>query len=181
MSKRYTEYKLIKQFYGTQCAKRSNVPLINHIDEGLYILDKMCASDYAKRAYCLHPMLQADKDLEANFDYVVTKSDSITIALAMEYRNIANQWLSDKVRIEDGLMPCVTYDQKPKLSPLYGVTQMLRADKIQNYKDFLLYHKDSHARTVELHKYFEVWLDVLNVDFPKWMEDLVAFSPPLVK
>jgi hypothetical protein len=42
------------------------IHLINHIDEGLYILKIFNASELAKRAYILHPLVQGDADL-ANF------------------------------------------------------------------------------------------------------------------
>ena len=42
------------------------VHLINHIDEGLYILKVFGASDLAKRAYIMHPIIQGDSDF-ANF------------------------------------------------------------------------------------------------------------------
>ena len=43
-----TEYQIVKKFYGSQKAKRSGVPLINHIDEGLLILSHIQANDTAK-------------------------------------------------------------------------------------------------------------------------------------
>jgi len=39
------------------------------------------------------------------------------------------------------------------------------ADKIQNYKDFLIYHQKTHARSKELNEYFQNWLKKLDVDF----------------
>ena len=52
------EYNIIKAFYGEERANRSGVLLINHIDEGLHILEKIGASEKSKKAYCLHPILQ---------------------------------------------------------------------------------------------------------------------------
>jgi hypothetical protein len=39
--------------------------LINHIDEGLYILKRIGASEWAQRAYAIHPILQGDDELAA--------------------------------------------------------------------------------------------------------------------
>jgi hypothetical protein len=174
-------YELIQKHYGNQRAKRSGVFLMNHIDEGLYVLEEIGASDAAKRAYCLHPIVQADQDLAANLDMVVEwqeHSDPRELVLAMEYRNIANNWLSDKVWIEDGLAPCVTYDHPPKLSPLKEVNDMLIADKVQNYKDFIIYHKGTHRRSDELNTYFQTWIKALGVDnFQYWFNNLQDIVP----
>ena len=82
----------------------------------------------------------------------------------MEYRNIANQYLSyRKIKSIDEI----------SLSPLKEVNEMLIADKIQNYKDFLIYHKDTHPRAKELDEYFNNWLKKLNInDFDYWFQIL---------
>lgn len=54
----FPEYYLIKGYYFDRRAKRSNVFLINHIEEGLVILDVMGASEKAKKAFCLHPIVK---------------------------------------------------------------------------------------------------------------------------
>lgn len=41
---------------------------------------------------------------------------------------------------------------------------MLVADKVQNYKDFSLYHADTHPRAKELERYFQNWFCRLNID-----------------
>jgi hypothetical protein len=38
---------------------------------------------------------------------------------------------------------------------------MLFADKVQNEKDFALYHEGTHARSKELREYFNNWLNIL--------------------
>ena len=38
---------------------------------------------------------------------------------------------------------------------------MLLADKLQNRKDFRLYHLGKHERTKELDHYFDLWIDYL--------------------
>ena len=57
------EYKAIQEFYGDGEAKRSHIPFMNHIDEGLAILERINASDRAKRAFCIHPIAQSYNDV----------------------------------------------------------------------------------------------------------------------
>ena len=40
---------------------------------------------------------------------------------------------------------------------------MLIADKVQNRKDFMMYHLHTHQRSKELEKYFNQWLNKLSV------------------
>lgn len=148
-------YDLIVEHYAMQCAKRSKVPLINHINEGLVILDALGESQRVKDAFCIHPMLQHDRDLAANWKEVADTCDSETILFAMEYRSTANAFLSDKVRGAE------YYDIL--LSPIKAVNNMLIADKVQNRKDFELYHLGTHARSDELNRYFQIWLERLGV------------------
>lgn len=173
------EYKLVEQFYGNQRAKRSGVLLMNHIDEGLWVMQKIGATEEAKRAYCLHPLLQNDPDLKANLKRVSQVCDPFVIALAMEYRSQANAWLSDKVsRIVDRMTDEMVINGQPTAGPLQDVHDMLVADKIQNYKDFILHHKNTHARTQELDRYFQLWLSKLGVtDFDHWFKELSSLSP----
>jgi hypothetical protein len=84
----------------------------------------------------------------------------------MEYRNIANASLSDIVGYDGSVIgdhwECKL--KRPiKKSPIGPVNAMLIADKVQNYKDFITYHKDTHPRSVELDFYFKSWLETLLV------------------
>lgn len=167
------EYQMVESFYGDERAKRSGVLKMNHIDEGVYIMTKLGASDKAMKAFCLHPLLQQDEEMAVYFERCTLTCNSLAVMLALEYRNVANGWLSDKVWQTDGLAPGVTWDTGPKLSPLPSVNAMLIADKIQNYKDFLIYHAGKHARSDELDAYFRQWLHVLQIDdFDLWFKEL---------
>jgi hypothetical protein len=78
---------------------------------------------------------------------------SEVLILTMEYRRVANSYLS-----------------KDKVTDFVGfscpeIKEMLTADKIQNYKDFLLYHKDTHPRSAALESYFHNWFELLGVDY----------------
>lgn len=152
---RTMEYQMIDQFYGNRTANRSGVPLMNHIVEGLTIMQERGASISGQRAFCLHPIVQRDEDLAANIELVTGNADRYSILLAMEYRNIANQYLSHRH---------VSTINEIALSPLAEVNEMLVADKIQNYKDFLLYHKGTHPRSAALNYYFSMWLTRLGID-----------------
>lgn len=156
MIKDSVEYKLISAFYAEREASRSKVKLINHINEGLVVLDNISASDEAKRAFCLHPMLQDDNDLAENYPVLKDSIKGSVLILAMEYRSVANEFLREKV-MRSPIPPI-------RLSPLYEVNDMLIADKIQNRKDFITYHLETHPNRKELSIYFDMWLGTLGVD-----------------
>lgn len=160
------EYRRIAEHYGVRTARRSGVPLILHIDEGLRILDAIGASEAAMRAFCLHPLLQADVDLVANYPRIDQLSDDPhVIALALEYRHIANAALSTRT---------IASAQEIALSPLREVNDMLVADKVQNRSDFLQHHAATHPRSRELARYFELWLERLAIDEARYQELVTA-------
>ena len=164
-----TEYKLMQSIYGDDKAKRSNAFFMNHVDEGLAVLEWIGATDIAKRAYTIHPILQSDSDLLANYKNLSDIDNQVIIA-GMEYRSVANEYLSTRI---------ISDISEIRLSPLKDVNDMLIADKVQNYKDFQQYHLSSHIRSKELDEYFINWLDKLGVssNYEKWKSDLqIKFS-----
>ncbi len=151
---RSPELLLIESYYGDRKAKRSGVPLIQHIHEGVSLMVLREASPFAIRAYCLHPIVQADEDLIQNA-HLLENMNGAVVALAMEYRKIANLCLSTRQ---------LSNPYEIELSVVTEVNEMLIADKVQNYRDFLKYHKDTHPRSAELDRYFRFWLERLGVD-----------------
>lgn len=129
---------------------------MNHINEGLNILDKLGADRDTKAAYCLHPIFQEDNVLLNNFNQIANRLDisSRVMLFVMEYRNVANRGLS-----------CYQVDNPDHiyLSPIAEVNLMLVADKVQNRKDFLKYHLNTHEKSMELDIYFKNWLRALKV------------------
>lgn len=159
------EYQAIRAFYGERTARRSGVRLMNHIDEGLLVLQMIGASEDAKRAFCLHPLFQADPELTTVGEAYLRSDPGLDVRpvmLTMEYRQWANAWLSDKV-IARGSGPVIDYHGEPSPGPLLDVRHMLIADKVQNYKDFLQFHAETHDRRYELRAYFIRWLGCLQV------------------
>jgi hypothetical protein len=149
-----TEYQLIKEVYGTKTTERSKVPLINHINEGCEILETINAPIEAVKAFCLHPLFQEDSAMcETLYHYIHRLIDPSPIVLAMEYRRVANNYLS---------YHCKSIDDQIELSILREVNMMLYADKIQNEKDFSLYHKGSHPNSLLLSNYFHNWINKLH-------------------
>ena len=147
------EYEIIKNHYGDEIAKRSQVPLINHIDEGIEILKSINASDDAIAAYCLHPILQSDDAVKNNIHLIDNYVNNFRLILTMEYRRVANAYLSKReIKSLDDI----------ELSPLHEVNQMLWADKLQNQKDFRLYHLGKHERSDILEQYFINWINKLE-------------------
>ena len=157
------EYGLAAAFYGDTVTDRARIHFMNHIDEGLFVLENIGGSDLAKRAYILHPLVQGDEDLERFWHSACPSmlSDPTVLALALEYRNIANNHLS--------------YHPPPSEAPFYksplkDVNDMLIADKVQNRKDFELYHEGAHPRWVRLASYFREWLEKLDVSEKQYQE-----------
>lgn len=146
-------YEYIVEHYGDKKAERSGVKLINHIDEGIKIMKSLGSTISTMDAFCLHPLIQNDADLEKNKSWITDIQEQYisteALIFAFEYRNIANQYLSHRI---------ITSLSDIKLSPFESVNQMLIADKVQNYKDFLIYHAGTHPRTDELNEYFNNWL-----------------------
>ena len=89
-------YKLITAFYGDRCAERSGVPLMNHINEGIIILERIGAGITVQEAFATHPLFQSDTDLSKNFG-LVAELDQTVVALTFEYRNIANRFLTNRM------------------------------------------------------------------------------------
>lgn len=156
-----SEYKRMEEFYGDGIAQRSGVFFMNHLDEGLYILKEIGASRNAQLAYLLHPMYQSDEDLTNVFGNLYQPTNLVDayhtqriLVLAMEYRSVANEYLSKRE---------INSIEEIRLSPLIDVNDMLIADKVQNRKDFLMYHLGTHARSEALDQYFINWLKRLGV------------------
>ncbi len=136
--------------------------LIAHIDEGLAILERLGASSLAMRAFCLHPLVQGDAELATHGDQLAALSTDVTVvALAFEYRNIANATLSTRSIATAADIP---------LSPLAEVNAMLVADKVQNRKDFIACHRGTHPRSDALDRYFALWLERLGISEERYRE-----------
>lgn len=153
-------YKYIQDFYGDKETKRSGVPLINHIDEGLVILGAINASVQTKAAYCIHPMFQGPENYPDRYhDPIIYDIDPQVLMLAMEYRKTANAFLcrpyTDYYSVDDLGRYCPI--------GLFEVREMLIADKVQNRKDFEIYYMSTHDRSDQLHAYFHTWLRYLGI------------------
>lgn len=154
------EYEAVQQFYGKGRAKRSNVLLMNHIDEGIDMLRSMGASELAIDAFCLHPIIQPQEIFKSNWK-ILARDEAINqeaLKLARDYRDAANiylcrpgtdSWTIEDLRFHVGFLS-------------HDLVHMLFADKIQNEKDFEIHHKNKHVRSKQLTKYFALWLDYLE-------------------
>lgn len=150
------EYNVISTFYGTRKAERSQVPLMNHIHEGIDILVEQQASTNAILAFCLHPIVQNDEDIDVSW--------SPAYLLALEYKARANSYLC---RPETDYIKTVD-DVSEVVGPMsIDCLLMLLADKRQNQKDFIKYHRQTHTRTRELERYFNLWLSYIHKELSK--------------
>ena len=149
-------YNMILQHYTGKTAKRSGLPYINHIDEGLKILNITGALSKVKDAWCVHPLFQDDKALIELSRRDLFRMDPTVVMFAMEYRTVANAYRS------------VNYkpDFVPKLSTIHEVNMMLVADKVQNMKDFWLHQEYNE----HLFLYYSSWLRALGISEDEYME-----------
>lgn len=148
-------YTAAVNFYGNRRAARSDQFYMNHIDEGLFILREISASGRARSAFCLHPLVQMDGDLQQTWkNGTFPRHGAPAMLLAMEYRWVANNHLAK-----------VHEPKIPQLSPLEDVNDMLIADKIQNRKDFELYlrGREDVANSDRLDEYFQEWFVSLGI------------------
>lgn len=158
-------YQAIENWYEDKKAKRSQVYMMNHIDEGLGVLKYIGADQDCAAGFCLHPLVQMDTDLANNLNDI-PRMPPVWLILAMEYRSVANEYLLSTRRIKS--------ISEIRLSPLKQVNDMLIADKIQNYKDFCLYHKNSHSRSPELNQYFLNWFERLGLTLQQ-VNDIIKY------
>jgi hypothetical protein len=157
-------YRAILEFYGGQSAHRSRVPLIAHIDEGLVILGAIGATREAHEAFCLHPLLQSDDALAqsraSRSVFAQCSPDPVPLALALEYRQVANAYLSCHCR---GDSDVIVLSEEPQ------VNDMLVADKVQNRKDFEIHHHETHENADVLARYFRNWLRRLGIGEERYL------------
>lgn len=164
---------LIQSHYGSRKAKRSRVPLMNHIIEGLDIIERVAKEEALPQlpvskmmaAFALHPLIQDGDEIDDNLHHILTHRGKASahdwlevVALAVEYRNYANAYLC---------RPCTDGYCGKSLRNLLRtasleVMVMLLADKRQNQTDFILYHKGYHERSEQLDLYFARWIAELE-------------------
>lgn len=165
----------IKMYYGDTQAKRTGIPYMNHILEGLYILDKINASKEAKEAYCLHPIYQVIRNPEESEVYKVYGHlfNDHSVSLAKEYARVANAYLCKR--------HYKSKDDVVNLSEVKEVNDMLIADKVQNRKDFECNYesqedKELFDRSDKLSQYFKNWIKALGLtenDYLEFKKDLI--------
>ncbi len=167
---RYTpEYPAVERWYGSRTAVRSGLPFMRHIDQGLLVLQELTDDMDVLRAWCVHPLFQVNEFFEPMMKQseshvaplINVVSNPRVVVFAMEYRAVANAFLStdhDYVIVHEGT-------QRPRISVLPQVNQMLLADKIQNYRDARLhvFSKVSADEAKSLDNYFHLWFSALGV------------------
>ena len=164
-------YRLIRETYRDKVAKRSGLPYINHVHEGVFVYARLYGwEERPVAAYCVHPLFQSDRSLNKVMrgEIDISPLDHKVVVLAMEYRRVANAYVSTMgVRAPDAI----------ELSPLDEVNRMLVADKVQNKKDFMAHLFDragrpSYRRASQRYvDYFDSWLARLGVS-PEVYEQL---------
>lgn len=153
--------RLIASVYGDRRAARSGVRLMQHIHDGLAVLNVICSRDVivvAARAWCLHPVVQDTASfVDATRPGGILDVDlpAAAVALAMDYRVTANAFLSHDVD---------TRGRGPADGALPETRLLLIADKVQNHLDFVAHHRASHPRSAALTRYFQRWFEHLGID-----------------
>lgn len=153
MQKLTTALKIIEKHYGQWRAKRSKVLLINHIHEGLAILQALGASEDVQAAFCIHPLVQNNVPTEYPKDF------KNIVHIAEMYSIYANYCLCTPDF--DRIISHVSIKLQSLPAMPLEIAYMLYADKIQNFKDFKLYHYNTHEHSKRLYRYFTTWITYL--------------------
>lgn len=153
------EYKAILEHLKYRCDTLSGITHINHIDEGIQILEVICAPRYlynAAKAFCLHPMVSHDLSLVNNIVEVCSSGfDTTAILYAMEFRKTIASWPNHRTEGE------------PSISPLIAINKMITADIIQHKSHFLRYSgvpEGSDPSTNSELRFYNDWLRTLAID-----------------
>lgn len=163
-----SEYQAIYGYYKGKFARKSGLPYIRHIDQGISIMEmadeylpeyKNCQLWTASAAFCIHPLMQEDPDLlnilqGSNINHF----DAKAVAFAIEYRAIANHYLPKYMN----------NGRTPYLSVIPEVNLMLIADKIQNRYDYDFYSRkiilqENPQLAENLDVYFLNWITLLGI------------------
>jgi hypothetical protein len=154
------EYLAISRHYGDRTAVRSGVRLMQHIDEGLVILERLWATDAARSAWCLHPIIQNAKPGSLGG---ISSCSPYAVFLATEYRHHANRFLRHHMASE-------TLSRDIDIGEFDEVRMMLIADKVQNRCDFEKYHLGIHPDSDDLVRYFSLWFEKLQISEKLYLE-----------
>jgi hypothetical protein len=142
------EYTKARKYLEGKAARRSGQPYIKHIDEGLALIPEHAVA--ARKAFCLHALLQSDEDFLKNYN-LLQDCNTTAVALAMEYRSVANVGTREKFLQTGKLTPSVSYE----------VNLMLLADKKQNMLDCVAFQHDNPDYE-SLMEYFKAWITLLT-------------------
>lgn len=153
-------YKIIQEYYKGKFAKRTGLSYMNHIHEGIMILEDIDEQE----AFMLHPIFQ--DGAEKNFDLKNIKKNVIT--LAKRYAKTANSYLPKD------------YEKDPPKIPS-NIYRLLSIDKVQNYKDFILNkHVFSEEKVEQMKIYFSKWFEALCLS-PWYIECIIKAMSKRVK
>lgn len=149
----------IQAAYNGRKARKSGLPYIKHIAEGLALLQQEFNAGWAvQAAWCLHPLYQDPYYLPKMMDPEYVRSigmpavDPGVAALVVDYIQHANEYLPPHV-----------YSRWP-VKPKWGWTEvLLKVDKVQNRMDFENQHYAPSEWKSILTLYFDHWFEVLGI------------------
>lgn len=164
-------FQQISRYYGAAKTRRTRLPLINHIVEGVVLIHQLGGSPGVADAFCWHPLIQSDATyvdaLTEIRRYYNLNTNGQVLVNVLGYRDAANRWLRGSV----------SEDNQPKQHPLADVNIMLMADKIQNRKDFENNEAQFTAEHVSsLHYYFDSWFSVLGISPEIYLDQIKQLS-----
>lgn len=168
---KWHSFQQISRYYGATTTQRTKLPWINHIVEGVVLVQQLGGRIHAADAFCWHPLIQSDdtflETLAEMQRYYNLNTSGEVLVNTLGYRDAANRWLRG----------AVSKDNQPKKHPLNDVNIMLMADKIQNRKDFEANEKlFSVEDASSLHYYFDSWFTTLGITPEIYVDQTVRLT-----